>query len=179
MPHNSQASLFDTATPPDQPSAPTCRMCPRLARWLPKQNTYGMYCAGGHCNNRERICQSCVKPFHVNTDGAGTKYCSTDCKRTGYTVALKTRPPCAWCGKVGDDKRRSHRGGWSYICRDCMEPIKHLEARLKKHHVSADRARALIADPHCECCGIDIVAKVRDTGTGRTEIDDRLFRQAG
>lgn len=162
-------TLFDAAIT-DQTTAagaPRCRMCARPARWNRLQQAWSMYCSTAHCSNRDRICQSCGTTFHLGVDGAGTKYCSTDCKRTGYTKAYrKPSVSCAWCGKISPDKQSRHRGGWPYICRECMQPIKHVEDRLKKHHVSPERARVLVDDPHCECCGADVVSRIRDRSTG-------------
>lgn len=155
-----------------RPEVPRCRMCLLPARWLPREGIYGPYCATRACLNRNRVCQvpECGKSFIVNVDGAGTKYCSTDCKRAGYRVAdARLRPTCAWCGQLyrGGSSYRSC-GTWPFICSDCQDPLKHLLHRLKKHHVDHEMARRLLDDPGCGVCGRDIVSKIRQP-TGKVK----------
>lgn len=163
-----ELSLFDDVPEASQP-APRCPMCARPARWMARAREYAMYCAGRACSNRERICQSCGEGFHINVGGAGTKYCSTECKRAGYRCAESLPPPlCAWCGRSAPPGGTARRDGiWPYICIDCTSPISHLTTRLRSHHVSHERARQLLDDPGCEVCGRDMVTKARDPNTGR------------
>lgn len=151
---------------PAADEAPRCRMCARPARWITTKQQHAAYCSGHHCDNRERICQACGREFLMNAGGAGTKYCSFECKAVGY----RPSPPpirCAWCDAVGPIGTKKGRvGGWPYICGRCLEPIKHVVSRLKSHRVPPERARRLVTDPGCEICGVDLLARVRDT-TGR------------
>jgi hypothetical protein len=166
--------LFITAPQPDQQDtdAPRCRMCVRPAH-LRRNGEYSSYCgSSGACTNRKRLCQSCGDEFTLNADGAGTKYCSTKCKRAGYGVAW-ARPDdlieCAWgCGNQPTGRWAPVRL-WPYICQACLDPIRHLVARLKQHRVSHERARQLLDNPGCEVCGTDIVTKQYDHRTGRTK----------
>ena len=93
---------------------PRCRMCVRLARWLETQQRYAAYCAGASCSNRDRLCQNpvCGQAFAMNVDGAGSKYCSIECKKIGYhpTSNARTSPGCAWCNKPGYQIRK---GRWA------------------------------------------------------------------
>ena len=141
--------------------APRCRMCARPARLVPKTGQYAVYCSGNHCGNRDRLCQRCGEPFVMKTGEGGTKYCSLDCmelsngRRAGATQ-------CAWCARPAPQGTRVlRRSTWPYICSECIEPIKHVADRLKKHHVAHERAQELANDPRCEVCGIDVLAKVR------------------
>lgn len=156
-------SLFDMEVV-ERTAAPPCRMCSRPARWNPRQSEWSSYCAGASCTNRERACQAdgCGKLFIIGVDGAGTKYCSTDCKKAGYGAAWRTSPSlCAWCGKPADRSRPAMV--WPYICRECVDPIKHLVDRLRRHRVPHEMARRLLDAPGCEVCGRDIVSKVRNS----------------
>lgn len=155
-------TLFDLAASED---APRCRLCVRPA-WRRGSGEYHLYCSSGSCTNRERLCQTCGRTFPLNIDGAGTKYCSTDCKRVGYQPLRSAGQCCAWCGKRA--KYRVNSGiTWPYVCNSCVAPIKHLVPRLKSHKVPHDVARRLLDDPGCEVCGRDIVTKTRDPNTGR------------
>lgn len=156
-------SLFDDLS---SVAALRCRMCDRPAHWIPSKREYGMYCGRQACTNRERLCQACGGRFQLNVDGAGTKYCSTECKRQGYNPGRKPLPLCAWCGKEAPG-RIPVGVVWPYICRECTGPIQHLTQRLRAHKVPHDMARRLLDDPGCEVCGRDIVTKVRDGATGR------------
>lgn len=165
-----QATLFeDQVSSASTDERPRCRMCARPARWKPHVQQWAMYCGGRNCDNRERICQNvaCGESFHINVDGAGTKYCSAECKREGYTAGRKAKPIlCAWCGRerIG----AQHLGKiWPYICNDCIAPIKHLTDRLKSHHVPHERARQLARHRSCEICERDIVTKVRQQSHGK------------
>lgn len=162
-----QSTLFELT---DQPSttaaAPRCRMCSRPAYWSQRTRQWSMYCASRACVNRQRLCQSCGGQFHINVDGAGTKYCSLDCKQAGYTIAYRAKngaTRCAWCNHEAKGVRRNSSAVWPYICRPCIDPIKHLVDRLKDHRVSHERVRQLKDDPGCEVCGEDLVAKVQDS----------------
>lgn len=150
--------------------APRCRMCARSARWLVTRLEYAPYCAGMSCSNKERVCQrqGCEEPFTLGLNGAGTKYCSTECKALAYRAGKGIGALCAWCRKPSENTHRGSVSGWPYICAECLGPIRHLVDRLKAHHVSHERARLLIDDPICEVetCGIDIVVKI-DTGHGK------------
>lgn len=147
---------------------PRCRMCILPARLNKVTSTYFSYCMGGSCQSRERICQQCEIPFEVKSNGASHKYCA-GCMAKGRKLGISWKKvhTCAWCGEPNEGRVSAYRGGWPYICEACISPIKHLEQRLKGHHVSPERARALLTKPYCEVCGIDIVIKVRDKGVGR------------
>jgi hypothetical protein len=148
-------------------------MCARPARWSKTDQHWMLYCRGTSCHNRERICQAagCGRTFIMNVDGAGTKYCSTECKKVGYTAGYGAPTRfrcCAWCGEESRTTapRRSD-AVWPYVCSTCTGPIAHLVSRLKRHRVPHDMARRLLDNPGCEACGRDIVTKVRDTTTGK------------
>ncbi|MEV4846129.1 endonuclease domain-containing protein [Micromonospora matsumotoense] len=156
-----------TTAQPTKSSTPRCRMCARPARWLAQQQEHAAYCAGRACSNRERICQQCDKPFTVRADGAGNKYCSVSCKEIGYHPATITAATCAWCPKPRPRDGQRRAGRWPYICQDCLDPIRHLIDRLKKHNVPHQRARQLLHQPGCEICGINLIERIRNTATGR------------
>lgn len=161
-------TLFDLPAVTQTEMSPRCRMCSRSARWMIARQQFGMYCAGVSCNNRERICQACEKPFTISVDGAGTKYCSAPCKIKAYhPVAGNRMADCAWCHKPGDSRAGSGHRAWPYICTDCLEPIKHVVDRLKAHHVPHERARQLLDNPDCEICGADMLARTREPGHGK------------
>lgn len=162
-----EPTLFDVATITDV-DVPVCRMCDRPA-WLRRDGQFSVYCGASVCTNRDRRCKVCGGAFHVNVDGAGTKYCSVECKRAGYQPLSGQSPDCAWCGKTGPKGTLggSRSSGWPYICADCSDPIKHLLKALRSHHVPHGRARQLLDDPGCEICHRDIVTKIRDPNTGR------------
>ena len=155
-----------TAPTPATDTHPRCSYCIRPARQR-RDGTYDRYCSGTGCSNHERICQACEQPFTRDTPGAGTRYCSTECKRIGYHPTATPALHCDWCNTPAPHRGR-HRGGvWPYVCANCTEPIHHLLTRLKDHHVPPDKARRLITDPGCEICGVDIVIKRRDPITSK------------
>lgn len=162
-----QATLFDVIDRPTADgSAPRCRMCARPAYWSQRTQQWSMYCASRACVNRERLCQSCGQTFQINIDGAGTKYCSLECKHQGYTAAyksMKAQTRCAWCDTPKVGVRRNTSSQWPYICQPCIHPIRHLTDRLRNHRVDHQRARQLLDEPSCEVCGVDIVTKVRNS----------------
>lgn len=144
------------------PSTPQCRMCSRDARqgWP--------YCSGGSCTNPVRTCQRCTEEFRVRHEGAGHKYCASCTQRGAGAGNGANVRHCAWCAKPAPPGPGGRAPGvWPYVCSGCIDPIRHIVGRLKAHHVSIERARALLSDPGCECCGVDLVEKVRDKSTGR------------
>lgn len=147
------------------PVAPRCRMCVLPAHWNASQLKYSMYCKGNRCVSRERLCQHCGGPFTLGAEGAGTRYCSTDCKVDGYHPGGRRVIICAWCNaEAPQSLRRTFGGtGWPYICTSCLHPIRHVVTRLKDHHVPHERARRLMADPGCEVCGTDMLVLVRNS----------------
>lgn len=158
-----QPSLFDAPSN----DVPRCKLCERPAHWSDRRREYGLYCTSRACENRERICQAsgCGNTFVIGIDGAGTKYCSTECKTTGYHPTASARSVlCAWCGRSRG--RRTDRI-WPYICDGCRLPIAHLIHRLRQHHVPHEMARRLLADPGCEVCGTDIVVKIHSARVGK------------
>lgn len=165
-----QLSILETESASE---APRCRMCARQARWLRVQQQYAMYCTGKACSNRERICQNCGGPFTIGVGGAGTKYCSTDCKADGYRPhkVRTTLVACAWCATEVDMtpiQRRSLNRTWPFVCSGCLSPINHVLQRLRSHHVPHERARKLLDDPGCDICGTDILTPVHDSRTSRS-----------
>ena len=159
-----QPNLFEIE--PTKSDTPRCRMCAKPARWNRSQHLYDWYCNGSSCNNRERLCQCCGEPFATGVDGAGTKYCSTKCKDVGYYPTRKGVELCAWCHQRSGYSRSRE---WPYICSDCTQPINHLISRLKNHHVPHQRAQQLLQQPLCEICGRDIIVKVHNTRTGKSQ----------
>lgn len=145
---------------------PTCVRCGGLAAWSHKRGQWGAFCSQGgqSCSSAERLCQQCGERFTRGVDGAGTKYCSDACKAVGYDRHSYVKPGraayCAWCKHLGEAGGRNYLESWPYICGSCIEPIKHLLTRLKKHHVPCDLARLLLTDPGCRICGIDLVERV-------------------
>ena len=159
-------TLFDVKL--EAVAAPLCRLCTRPA-WRRRDGRHDPYCGTKGCTSRERLCAHCGGGFQVNTDGAGTKYCSTDCKRGGYGVAWgrPAIPCCAWCGeRASTTTARQRTTVWPYLCRECIAPIAHLVTRLRGHKVPHEMAKRLLDNPGCEVCGRDIVTKVRDGTTG-------------
>lgn len=146
---------------------PRCRMCALPARWMPSRAAYGMYCNGTACGNPNRICQDCGCNFRINLSGSSGKYCSS-CfslrpqRRVGGNGLAYTT--CAWCGAQNP---ATYRRVGSYICDHCLEPIKHVLGRLRKHKVSPGRMQQLAKDPTCEICGTDIVTKRFEPSTGK------------
>lgn len=159
------ALLLDAEQPAARPARPRCRMCVRPARWVRGAEEWGMYCAGRACSSRERLCQRCGAPFTMGIDGAGTKYCSTECKRLGYHPERADAPPsaCAWCDRLNPYVGRRRQTKWPYVCSACTEPIKHIVTRLRDHNVPHDRARLLLTDPGCEVCGANMLTPVRNS----------------
>jgi len=152
---------------------PVCQLCGRRA-WRRASGEFHVYCSSSGCNSRERLCKVCGSRFERNVGEAGTKFCSTACKRVGYAVGFPSvgPPTCAWCGKLpprGDSTTRARRGGgvWPYICSECTDPIRHLLNGLRKQRVPHEMFRRLLDDPGCEICHRDIVVKIRDPNTGR------------
>lgn len=169
MPDDRELTLFEVLTPSGA-EVSRCRLCSRPARRL-RTGDLSLYCGSSACTNRERLCKTCGVAFLHSIDGAGTKYCSDDCKRAGYQPFSGVRPDCAWCGKRAPKGSWRPVGGpartWPYICSDCTSPIGHLLGRLRKQHVPQEMMRRLLDDPGCEICHRDIVAKIRDPNTGR------------
>ena len=150
-----------------QPGSPRCRMCALPAWWLPKTQSWSQYCWSTACRNRERLCQRCGEPFAVGgPHGGGTKYCSRECKFTGYRPDLPVERCglCAWCGR--DPAGRIRPGGkWPFICADCLYPIRHVVPRLKDHNVSHELARRLLTNPGCEICRTDMLTPRRQSNS--------------
>lgn len=149
---------------------PRCRMCALNARWMEGRNSFGAYCAGGHCSNRERVCQNCEESFKMNESGAGTKYCSTKCKKVGYnpTTGVEVRYDncCLWCGAPGT-RRPGATAIWPYICESCTEPIKHVIPIFKRHHLKPEIAKEFMKDPNCAICGQNLLVKLPDPFSGK------------
>ena len=135
-------------------------MCALPAHWNPARRQWDRYCHGKHCSNPEHLCRACGAPFSANVGPAGTKYCSIECKRRGYGEARNPgQVQCAWCNAWATNP--GSRGVWPYICADCLDPIRHVIYRLRRHHVPHERARKLTIDPGCEICGTNVVEPVR------------------
>lgn len=119
--------------------------------------------------DRGRPCKQCGGLFALNAPGAGTKYCSPECKRSGYSIRVNPIGSirCAWCDQVRKSHAAWHGSVWPYVCQACIEPIRHVADRLKAHRVSLDRARRLIDDPWCEICGRNLLEVVRDFNYGK------------
>ena len=149
---------------------PRCNMCKNPAHWHPARQAYGSYCGPNNCPNRERICQRCDGEFTMGTKGAGTKYCSTECKgwayRPGTSIPVRWDNLCAWCDKPGA-RRPPSTSAWPYICPECLEPIKHVAHLFKNHHVPHERAKEFVAKPECAICGRDLLAKMPDRFSGK------------
>lgn len=153
-----QEALFPAAQ--STINAPRCRMCARPSKWNPRRSEFGAYCAGTLCTNRERLCQACGAVFTPYANGARGKYCCPQCANR----EPGPRARCAWCG---NETSGPHRGrSWPYVCKPCLDPIKHIIDRLKAHHVPHERARQLLDDPGCEICGVDLLAKTRESSHG-------------
>lgn len=136
-------------------------MCIHPAHYIFTRKVYSNYCGPRQCESRERLCQCCGNEFLINTDGAGTKYCSTVCKSVGYHPEAKPKDVafCAWCGAPNPSRNYQRRVNavWPYICQRCLEPIKHVVPQLKKHHVSHERVHVLVTNPSCEICGRNLL----------------------
>jgi hypothetical protein len=154
------------AVGPTASPAHRCRMCARPARWSPVRAQWSMYCAGSCCDNRERLCQRCGGPFAVKIEGAGTKYCA-ECQPPAALTAAGSVVRCAWCEAFSPQPGKWAGRVWPYICATCIDPIKHVAARLKAHRVPHERARRLLDDPGCEVCGANLLARFREAGHGR------------
>jgi hypothetical protein len=156
-------SLFDVLDDLPQQDQPRCPMCAKTRRWNPRRNEWARYCGGQICNNPDRVCRTCGEQFEVNVDGAGTKYCSTACKRVGYTISQQRTTAlvrCVWCDAPAPSAAGAYRA-MGYICPPCVEPLKFVIGRLYMHHVSLDRITALLTNPCCDTCGKNITIPVR------------------
>lgn len=154
--------IFDYPEVTPTSGGPRCSMCARPARWNAVRAEWAKYCSGNMCSNHQRLCKQCGRDFTVNAGGAGTKYCSVDCKMSGYGLG---RAQCAWCGEWGRPSGRTTL--WPYVCVACLDPIAHVVRRLQHHHVSLERARKLTIDPYCETgCGTDLLQ-----GSGQLNVD--------
>jgi hypothetical protein len=135
-----------------------CRMCRREAYLDINTGDRRTYCGPNHCRSQERLCQACGKDFWIGVDGAGTKYCSSECKIRGYRPDSATRHHCGWCGKLSPSPfRRRPQAVWPYICEACLYPVRHVIDRLKDHHVPSEWAKQLRDNPNCPLCGRDIL----------------------
>lgn len=151
------------------PQQPQCPLCGGPAGWIRAQMKYGLYCGRDRCTSRDRLCQHCGAGFTLNTNGAGTRYCSTACKIKGYKPGSADKPVCAWCGEPSKWPQTG-RTTWPYICRQCIEPIRPVADRLKAHHVPHERARGLLTDPGCEVCGANLLEKIREPTHGHLRV---------
>jgi len=158
----------------DTGDTPRCPLCPRPRRWNARRNEWARYCNGAACSNPERNCRSCGQLFVMMLGEAGVKFCSTECKRVGYTVAqgsTAVRPECAWCGTPAT-YRNAGRGVWPYVCNPCMTPLRFVVNRLRDHRVPIDRVRLLLTNPCCETCGVNIITpgRAHTPGAGRAAL---------
>lgn len=144
---------------------PRCIMCSRPAGWIKSQRSFGRYCSGGSCKNRDRICQRCSGNFNTADEGATSKYCSPTCARIEFKGKAITA--CAWCNKVLEARDMRRGTVWPQICQGCIYPIRHVHVALRNHHVPHERARQLAQDPRCEICGRDIVTQFQPSSGGR------------
>ena len=155
---------------------PRCNMCKKPA-WLRvsgagngAQQTYGSYCGSTNCTSRERLCQRCGEEFTIGINGAGTKYCSVDCRgwayRPGTYILTRLDNLCAWCKKPGS-RRHPKNSPWPYICKECIEPIKHVAHLFKDHRVPQEKAREFAANPECAICKRDLLTKHPDRYSGK------------
>lgn len=177
-PIDQQLSLLDVGgfgmAEPSLPVAPQCARCHRPARRRGPSG-YHKYCRAEGCR-APRLCNACGNEFGTGDPGAGTKYCSLDCKRVGYNVRRLIREKadyaravakrvvlCGWCGEVATERQRAG-GTWPFICSKCTGPIEHLVRTLKLHHVPHERARQLLVEPNCEICGVDLVEQPMSNG---------------
>jgi hypothetical protein len=162
-----QLSLLGTSTAALQvvPERPRCHMCAHPAWWLKKTQKWGLYCGSTGCVSRERLCQRCGSPFALGISGAGTKYCSLECRvaRCHSARVLVVALPCAWCGRRPADNRGFAGQKWPYICAECLHPIRHVVPRLKDHSVPHEMARRLLTDSACEICGTDMLERRRQS----------------
>lgn len=165
MSETGQLSLLDAACTL-VPDAPRCRMCARPARWLTVRQEHGVYCGGGACTNRVRLCQRCGESYEVRAAGAGTKYCAA-CQPPAALTNAGSVVRCAWCESWNPKPGPWPGRIWPYICASCLDPIKHVVDRLKAHHVPHERARRLLDNPGCEICGADLLARFREGSRGR------------
>ena len=157
-----QLDLF-TTTPTDAPwqpapstttpSAAMCALCEtRPVRWNRAQQTYGRYCSGAHCANPVRPCKECGTPFAINTNGAGSKYCSNRCKHIGYTKHYRSPDDvqvivrCAMC----DQDTRTRPGQRALICSRCQ--VRYAQT-IRVHRLDTQWAIRLITATTCDCCG--------------------------
>lgn len=143
--------------------APNCDLCGRPRRWVKQRQAYARYCGNSHCTSPERICQACQGKFMLHVGDAGTRYCSHACAHNArYARRKVSRPNCIWCGELALNPPRGKAE--NYVCNPCLEPIKHVIGRLRRHRVSTDLMRALVADPVCQICGADVVTLEVDRG---------------
>lgn len=168
--------LEAVAKPIATPSRPQCSICKSPVAWQPRNRRWSQYCGSNTCISQTRPCKHCGEPFVKNHGEAGTKYCSLECKRKGYTEGLaardRPRAQCAWCNEWGESSRWVTK--WPYICERCLDPISHVVRRLKAHNVSHERARKLTVDPGCEVCGRDMLQWARPVRTGSKSMEPML-----
>ena len=178
---DAQDSLFDenltalVETSVARSARPQCGVCGNPATWQPKNRRWSKYCGSNTCVSPTRPCKHCGNQFTPNVGQGGTKYCSLDCKRQGYTEGShrrRERQQCAWCDEWSETPHWP--GKWPYICKRCLEPIGHVVARLKLHSVSHERARKLVVDSGCEICGRNMLEWARPVQQGNKSMQPVL-----
>lgn len=169
---------LEAAAPVATPGRPLCGICGSPAAWQPKNRRWSIYCGSNTCVSHTRPCKQCGRQFAKNEAGAGTKYCSLECKRQGYqegfagTRRQAPQQQCAWCGEWGQCS--IYKSRWPYICERCLEPINHVLVRLKRHNVSHERAQKLTVDAGCEICGRDMLEWARPLQRGAKSLEPLL-----
>lgn len=162
--HAKQLELDVTVIDVDRPS---CRLCDRPAAWNGRQQQWAAYCTPSQgCSSRVRNCRhpGCGVVFTASANGAGRTRCASH--RTVHWVAGKAYQ-CDRCGKFAPDQRAHDGGLWPYLCAECRKPLRHVEARLKRHHVPWDTVRPLLDNGACPMCDTDMLepVTVRTPGT--------------
>lgn len=154
-----------TAEPDAIPICPICRLRP-VRRNL-RTGSWNINCAGMACGNHQRKCHWCDNTYIRHTPGAGSKYCSDSCKRSGYqahTISgrASTLPKCAICGRA-----RKPVSIQADVCHNCSN--KH-GAQIRSHHLNTEWAVRLITARMCDACG-DPLAVGYDKHRGQVDHD--------
>lgn len=148
----------------NSPPFPRCTMCARPVGVVNGQ--VARYCGGSACRNPVRLCQICNSEFQPHINGARAKYCAncTEIKDSaGWQNNQKARADiCAVCGETGYPIARGRV--WPYLCKHCLFPIRHVENRLRLHHVKWDLAKILLTNPDCPICGTNMLIPIRQIG---------------
>lgn len=145
-------ALTDEHASPEHPICPVCRRQPVRVTHTRDRSAIvtGPYCGGRSCISPTRLCHHCDQPYTRGTPGAGTKYCSDECKASGYargTAGTISRAitVCAVC----EGPYRARIGARHQVCSRCA---KRFAGQIQTHRLDTAWAKRLITATHCDAC---------------------------